>query len=609
MKVKRIDDFNHDVEVHKNVLSSMPINNQKNLKLYKDKVAEIKEKYVEMSKELLGEIKSRSDRYLSLKENPRVKYLEEDLERLSSLRLLNPLNTPFEKLGMDNVLYRLNHFFKNDLEEVNKDIKDMLVLFHDVGADITDKDFIYSVYARNYIRELQIDDSLERMKYVFEDIHWKCPDVILHVSMNFRLLYNKYKDKFKAYIDSKQNNELSYEDYLIKRENIIKELYELNHYEQYSLLNGFISSNLILGDYTVVNVGKCYSKYLSENTSLTEQKNMIGDFKNLLLNVKEYKNYLKYEFVVNDVKKKYEERTTHLGESLKIAKEIDTMAADLIRINNELNTGKTKGFWIFKKSVDTEKLYVELNAKIQELNNKYDEYDSAMVYDELNKSLTDTSTVYDVFRFALSFKTYLRNCIKSNKDDVTIDIKQIVKEFETFMNTTNISVIKNAKFMLGSDIAEIISDHYQLLHIRLEKAQLDEGNLDALLKDLRIMVNSFYMNSFDLGIDLVNDLFEAHKIISRQDELEKKAIEASTEEASKEEQPNKEEVPEETTEVEEETEVVEEEPVDEPTEEEVEETEESSEEESEETSEEVTEEAPEEESEETPEEETEEEKK
>ena len=52
MKVKRIDDFNHDVEVHKNVLSSMPINNQKNLKLYKDKVAEIKEKYVEMSKEL-----------------------------------------------------------------------------------------------------------------------------------------------------------------------------------------------------------------------------------------------------------------------------------------------------------------------------------------------------------------------------------------------------------------------------------------------------------------------------------------------------------------------------------------------------------------------------
>ena len=43
MGIKRLEDFNHDVEVHKNVLSSMPINNAKNLKLYKEKVQELKE--------------------------------------------------------------------------------------------------------------------------------------------------------------------------------------------------------------------------------------------------------------------------------------------------------------------------------------------------------------------------------------------------------------------------------------------------------------------------------------------------------------------------------------------------------------------------------------
>ena len=34
MGVKKLEDFNHDIEVAKEVLSSMPINNAKNLALY-----------------------------------------------------------------------------------------------------------------------------------------------------------------------------------------------------------------------------------------------------------------------------------------------------------------------------------------------------------------------------------------------------------------------------------------------------------------------------------------------------------------------------------------------------------------------------------------------
>ena len=43
MKIKKMEDFEHDVEVTKEVLSSMPINNQRNLKTYKEKVNSIKE--------------------------------------------------------------------------------------------------------------------------------------------------------------------------------------------------------------------------------------------------------------------------------------------------------------------------------------------------------------------------------------------------------------------------------------------------------------------------------------------------------------------------------------------------------------------------------------
>ena len=39
----------------------------------------------------------------------------------------------------------------------------------------------------------------------------------------------------------------------------------IKHYDKYSIINGFMNSELILNDYTVVNVDKCYSKYFGES--------------------------------------------------------------------------------------------------------------------------------------------------------------------------------------------------------------------------------------------------------------------------------------------------------------------------------------------------------
>ena len=520
MKIKKMEDFEHDVEVTKEVLSSMPINNQKNLKAYKDKVSGIKEEYIDLKEELYQEIKKRSNKYLNISPNEKIAVLEKELEGLKDLSLFNPLNTPFEKLEINNALYRLNHFFKNDLENVNKDIEYIIKLFNDVGVALSADDFVYSYYAREYIKELLLDDSLDRMKYIFEELHWKCPDVIMHVSMNIRLLYIKHRTKFEEYIEKKKSeafvDSLSYEDMVIKRDNILKELYDLKHYDKYSIVNGFMNSELILNDYTVVNVDKCYAKYFSDNVTSSEKKNAIGDLKNLLANVQEYGNYLKYTFILDDAKKKYADKANHVGEVTTIGKEIDGLAKDLTNINNEINNGSSKGFWIFKKKVDVEKLYVDLNTKMKELSDKFDQYDAASVYEEMSKNLVDTSSIYDIFRFALSFKTYLRNCIKASKEESTIDVvKQLVKEFDEFISSNNVNVIRNSKFNYDNDLAEVISDHYQLLNIRITKDLLDEGNLESLIKDLKVMVNSYYLEDMGLNIDLINDLFDSKKIIGK----------------------------------------------------------------------------------------------
>ena len=344
----------------------------------------------------------------------------------------------------------------------------------------------------------------------------------MHVSMNIRLLYNKYKNKFVDYIEKRRKevftDNLSYDDLVIKRDNILKELYEVKHYDKYNIINGFMNSELILNDYTVVNVDKCYAKYFGDSITSNDKKNVIGDLKNLLANVQEYSNYLKFTFILEDAKKKYADKANHVGEVTTINKEIDGLASQLIKINTEVSNGSSKGFWIFKKKVDVEKLYVELNTKMKELNDKFDQYDAALVYEEMSKSLTDTSSIYDVFRFAISYKTYLRNCIKASKEESNIDVvKQVVKEFDDFISSNNVNVIRNSRFNYDNDLAEVISDHYQLLNIKISKDLLDEGNLESLIKDLKVMINSYYLEDMGLNIDLINNLFDSKKIINKSD--------------------------------------------------------------------------------------------
>lgn len=522
MGIKKLEDFNHDVEVHKNVLSSMPINNAKNLKIYKEKVQELKNEYSTYREQLYEEIVVRSKKYLNMKPTNKIEQIEKELLDFKELNLFNPINTPFEKLGLDNISYSLNHYFKNDLAVVNNDIKKVFEIFRLAGIELTSKDFVYSNYAKKYIFELQKDDDIERMKDIFEDIHWKCPDVILHIEICIRILFNKNIKKFEEYLKSKKKevlvNDLELDDFLIKKDNLSKELNFLQNYDDAAIIFKFMNGDLILNDYSKVNVDKSYSKFLGDNVDISAAKGMIKDFENLLFNLDEYKNYLKYTYILDDVKKKYAEKTTHLGIAEKLQKEISTLESDLVKLNNDINNGTNKGFWIFKKKVAVEQLHLTLNEKIKELDKKYDEYDNEYIYEMMNKNLNETSSVYDVFKFVLSFKGYLRNCIKSLDKEVNINfIKQSVKEFEEFLNNPNLNVLKNIKFLTDTDVALVIADHYKMLNIDIDKDSLEEENIDNLMKDLKIIINNYYLENTGLDINFILELFESKKIIEKKE--------------------------------------------------------------------------------------------
>ena len=519
MAVKKLDDFLHDIDVAKEVLSSMPVNNAKNLAAYKKKVAEYQEEYGEYRNELFNEIKKRSTPYLNYKPSDRTALVKKELENYKDLALFNPVNTPFEKMGFDTLLYSLTHYYKNDLESVNRDIKAVLAKFEEVGIYLTENDFVYSNYARRYVKELLADDNLERMKDIFEDLHWKCPDVILHVEISFRIIFDKNVKVFEKYIEDKKKeiilDNLSYDDYVIRRDNLAKELYELENFDTAVIINKFMNGELMMGEYSVVNVGKSYNRFLGDNIEISKAREKSEDLKTLLYNLEEYKNYMKFSYIIDDVKAKYAERANHQGESGKIAKEISAIVADLAKITSSINTGSKGGFLFFKKKVDVDDSYLQVNNKIKELDAKYDEYDNAIIYDKLNQYINDTSSIYDVLSFALGYKGYLRTCIKSLDEDTDINvIKETVKNLEDFLGNPNVTVIKNIAFGSETNVGEVIVDHHKLLNINISENEISTvDDIEAITNSLKVIINDYYLNNAGLNIDFISNLFEAKKIM------------------------------------------------------------------------------------------------
>lgn len=518
MAIKRLEDFNHDVEVAKELLASMPINNAKNLVIYKNKVAELKEEYASNLEKIYNEVKRRCQKHLTYTPSERVNFVKKELSGYKELNLFSQMNTPFEKMGFDTLLYSLTHYYKNDLVSVNEDIKEALEKFRLAGVTLTEEDFIYSNYAKRYIRELLSDDDYDRMKDVFEDLHWKCPDVISHIETSFRILFDKNIKKFESYIERRKHeilvDHLSYEDYLIRRANLVKELDNLENYTEEVLINKFMTGSLLLNDYNAASISRSYAKFLGENGDINVAKSKDLEFMNLKSNLEEFKNFAKYEFVLEDAKKKYQERASHLGETARLAKEIQVLIGELVTLTKEINENKGKGFFIFRKKVDIEQNYLLINEKVRQLDMKYDEYDNALVYEKMNEHLTDTSTIYDVFKFVFAFKTYLRTCIKEQDDNVEIaKVKRIVKEFEEFLLDPNITMIKHAAFTENTDLAMVLMDHYKLLQINLKKDDLNEDGIVDLQKCLNIIINNHYLEKYNLNMNYILNLFEGKKIV------------------------------------------------------------------------------------------------
>ena len=192
---KKTKEMLEKIDASKEVLATMPQNNVKNIKIYKEKIQELKEEYQKYKIEVENKLQKRYQNAITCKENEEEKIFQKKLEATNwILEMLDSIKTSYEKMGLDKSIYVISRYYKDNLENVNNQIGQCIEKFEKVGIQITLEDFEYSIYVQEYMKVFfqEINENganSEKLKKKFDEIYWKCPELLMHIELNLRNIY------------------------------------------------------------------------------------------------------------------------------------------------------------------------------------------------------------------------------------------------------------------------------------------------------------------------------------------------------------------------------------------------------------------------------------
>lgn len=517
------------IEVKREILSTLPTNNKKNREKYANIISETIVEFEKIEKQIYDEIKLRYSEIDKIEKKDNLSQIQNELNNISSIiYLLNDINTSYEKMELDKRIHKLKYYYMNNLEEINSVILSAILKFKEVGIILKEDDFVYSKYVKEYIslflegiarKKLDLSAIQER----FETIYWKSSDIITHIELNFRYLYLKNKRKIDKYYADKEKYIISsmktriifnrYNKLLKDKDNIISN-------DSYLIIHKFLDGKLGPLEYTKKSMNDNYSKYMSEiflESILDSPKQDDLDLNLIKLKnaVYEYGQILKYKYVIDDIKNRYEENKenakTLKSEEQKILKDIAKDEKKVITITKK--TEKTR----FSKSND-EALYVKQNNIIKELKDKYKEYDKIRINNIILDNITEASTIEDVFKLASSFYRELFGKTKEVFPEMSEeDLDKTVQELKNFVSWPYNILTNNSNIYEEKNLLYVIKDRYSLMNINLTEEMLEPENLETLIDDLSKFEEYYYIRKNNINIEKIIDFVNLKSLITRVD--------------------------------------------------------------------------------------------
>lgn len=504
-----LNKYETDISINKEVLNNLPKNNIKNQKKYQEKLKELTNTYNDILKLIEKEMHIREEKYQDFKINELINITKTKKENLYNNLYILDNTTPYEKSNLSKLLYALDNFFDNDLESVNNIIKQIILIFKNINIELTIKDFNYTYYVNLYMTKFLENKSQEELKLCFEDIYFKSPTLFKQISLNFKYLYYTNIKKFLDYYKTLENKMLentSSKEIYNKFFNLNDEYLKLVLEDKYTISNKLINGEFNIKNYTKENIINTFKLFINKDILEENIINYKDIMLKLLKSLIEYQGYLKYSFIIDDLKNKYNDKDKYKNISLNKYKELNKKQNNLFKINKKINKLL---YGRFKNKNKANLLITTSINIINELEKIYIEYEESLFLETFLNLDIDVN-IFDLLNISLGSYTYLIKIFKQEYSDLTNEeIELEINKYIRFIRETKFTVLNHYLVNDSNELDYIIVDKYNLLGLDLNKDSL-KNDLDNLILNARIILNYYEINE-KINLDNINYLINIKK--------------------------------------------------------------------------------------------------
>lgn len=489
-----INELNEKIEKEKEVLNTLPKNNKKNIKLYKEEVLKLYNTYKEYKNVLDKELDKRKKKVSNLNKNENIDLLKEEVNDIEeNLYLLIDCNTSYEKSNLDKNIYNVSKYYKYSLDKVNDDILEIVNTFSSIGINLTINDFYYSKYLKEYLDALLNNNG--DLLDIFESLYWKCSDILTHAELNFKSLYLKNKSLFDKYLLGKKNElfkSASSKDICFAYKTLKKEL-DLNMFEdEVTIYNLFNDRILNVNDFKTDAIKLSYKNIFNKDYSDID----IDDVIKYYYALKEYMDYLNIKYIIDDARSLLDSKGSYKSNLKSILKDIKKNESKLLKINKNIEK-------LDKKGKDSGKYIILENSIINKLKELYDNLSDANILDRLYKYIDSDTTYNEVIEIYYNNYLYLVKLIKKLNEDISLDeinnLVSVVKDiylspYKTFLDSS----------LLGEDkdLKVVFNDCYSLVSYNINSDLLDSyDDINSLRDNIEKIIVYYYINKLNIKIE------------------------------------------------------------------------------------------------------------
>lgn len=418
-------------------------------------------------------------------------------------------------MGLDKITYNVNGYYKSNLERLNTELMECVRKFENIGINLTAKDFDISEYSKEYMEVLLQEAqngqvNSEKIKDTFEKVYWKCSEVVSHLYVNIKYIYDKYENEINKFYQNNSEEIMSKfnataEQLENKKSDLIRQKNKLEDIDNKIILDKFYTGSLNINDYKEDNYKRMYldltSKDISE-LSEEEKLEMNENIEKLNNNLSEYSKYCEYRFLVDGVLALRDEELKKVEANkdkkvkkteLEIMKEnIKKLTDEIFKINEKLDK-PTKVLFFKRKSESNKKntaVILQRNNLILDLKKAYMELDEEILKQNIIQNIDETSSLFDVLKFASNYYGFMaKSMIMKNEEITDLEIGELVGKIRDFINFSNFTVINYVKISDTKDLAVIIKDKYKLFGLQVSKENFQEDSIEDLIRKVKIITN------------------------------------------------------------------------------------------------------------------------